>query len=85
VLSIDPETGALTPVQGSPFGPIQSCGSVAADRSGPYVYAGTALANCEQSATVLVLSMDQATGALAFIGETTIQEKLGVSFIALTN
>jgi hypothetical protein len=29
--------------------------------------------------------MDQATGALAFSGETTIQEKLGVSFIALTN
>src|SRR6266853_1436767 len=81
VLSIDPGTGALTSVPGSPFGPMHSCGFVAADPSGPYVYAGTALETANTPATVFVLSMDQATGALAPIGETTIPDKLGVSFI----
>jgi hypothetical protein len=85
VLSIDPGTGALTSVPGSPFGPMHSCGFVAADPSGPYVYAGTALETANTPATVFVLSMDQATGALAPIGETTIPSKLGVSFIALTH
>src|SRR5262249_53408129 len=36
VLSIDPGTGALTPVPGSPFGPLQACGGVAADPSGAF-------------------------------------------------
>jgi 6-phosphogluconolactonase len=85
VLSIDPSTGALTLVPGSPFGPMHACGFVAADPSGPYVYAGTALETANTPATVVVLSMDQATGALAPIGETTIPDKLGVSFIALTH
>jgi len=85
VLSIDPGTGALTSVPGSPFGPMHSCGFVAADPSGPYVYAGTALETANTPATVSVLSMDQAAGALALIGETTIPSKLGVSFIALTH
>jgi 6-phosphogluconolactonase len=85
VLSIDPDTGALTSVPGSPFGPMHSCGYVAADPSGPYVYAGSALQSENAPATVSVLSVDQATGALAFIGETTIPDKLGVSFIALTH
>jgi 6-phosphogluconolactonase len=79
VLSIDANTGALTTVPGSPFGPMQSCGSVAADPLGPYVYAGN------NPATVFVLSIDQATGALASIGETSITDKLGVSFIALAH
>jgi 6-phosphogluconolactonase (cycloisomerase 2 family) len=85
VLSIDPGTGTLTSVPGSPFGPMHSCGFVAADPSGPYVYAGSALETANTPATVSVLSMDQATGALALIGETTIPSKLGVSVIALTH
>jgi DNA-binding beta-propeller fold protein YncE len=85
VLSIDPGTGALTPVRGSPFGPMHSCGAVAADPSGPYVYAGTALGPANTPATVFVFSIDQATGALDPIGKTTIPGKLGVSFIALTH
>jgi 6-phosphogluconolactonase (cycloisomerase 2 family) len=85
VLSIDPGTGALTPVRGSPFGPMHSCGFVAADPSGPHVYAGTAPETADTPATVFVLSIDQATGALDPIGETTIPDKLGVSFIALTH
>jgi len=80
VFSIDPGTGALTSVPGS-FGSTYV--SVAADPSGPYVYAGTASSN--NPATVFVLSIDQATGALASVGETSIPGRLGVSFIALTH
>jgi hypothetical protein len=84
VLSIDPDTGALSSVPGSPFGLMHSCGSVAADPSGPLVYAGSALETADTPATVSVLSM-QATGALVLIGETTIPDRLGVSFITLTH
>lgn len=84
VFSIDPSTGALTPVPGS-FGSTYSWGPVAADPSGPYVYAGTALQTPNNPAVVFVLSIDQATGALASVGQTTIPEKLGVSFLALTH
>ena len=73
VFSIDPGTGALTSVPGS-FGPTYVWGAVAADPSGPYVYAGTALQTANNPATVFVLSIDQATGALASIGETTIPD-----------
>ena len=85
VFSIDPGTGALTSVPGSPFGPTYSWGGVAVDPSGSYFYAGTALQTANRPATVFVLSLDQATGALASIGETTIPDKLGVSFLALTH
>jgi hypothetical protein len=64
---------------------MHSCGFVAADPSGPYVYVGSALETLNTPATVSVLSLDQATGALAPIGETTIPGTLGVSFIALTH
>jgi len=47
--------------------------------------AGTALQTANSPATVFMLSLDQATGALASIGETTIPDKLGVSFLALTH
>jgi 6-phosphogluconolactonase (cycloisomerase 2 family) len=85
VLTIDPGTGTLTAVPGSPFGPLHSCGVVAADPSGPFIYAGTVSTNTP--ATVFVLSIDQATGALAPISETPIPDstKVGVSFIALTH
>ena len=85
VFSIDPDTGALTSVPGSPFGPMHSCGIVAADPSAPYVYAGSALQSENTPATVSALSVDQTTGALGLIGQTTIPGKLGVSFIALTH
>jgi len=85
VLSIDPGTGALTPVPGSPFGPLQWCGFVAADPSGPYVYAGNS--GLTAQAAVFVLSIDQATGALTSIGQSNIPDKdrFGVAFIALTH
>jgi 6-phosphogluconolactonase len=84
VFSIDPDTGALTSVPGS-FGSTYVWGAVAADASGPYVYAGTSLETANSPAIAFVLSIDQATGALASIGETTIPDKLGVSFLALTH
>jgi 6-phosphogluconolactonase len=84
VFSIDPDTGALTSVPGS-FGPTYVWGAVAADPSGPYVYAGTGLQTANNPAIVFALSIDQATGALASVGQTTIPDKLGVSFIALTH
>jgi 6-phosphogluconolactonase len=84
VFSIDPGTGALTSVPGS-FGPTYVWLAVAADTSGPYVYAGTVSQTANNPATVFVLSIDQATGALASLGETTIPDKLGVSFLAVTH
>jgi 6-phosphogluconolactonase (cycloisomerase 2 family) len=81
VFSIDPGTGALTSVPGSfPC----SCGSVVADPSGPYLYAGS-FEDPNIPATVFLLSIDQATGALASVGQTTIPDKIGVAFIALTH
>ena len=84
VLSIDAGTGALASVPGSPFGP-QSCGPVTADPSEPIVYAGVGSAT--GPAAVLVLSLDQTTGALATIGQTAIPDstKLGVGSIALSH
>ena len=64
---------------------MQSCSFVAADPSEPYVYVGSALQTANTPATVFVLSIDQSTGALASVGETSIPDKLGVSFIALTH
>jgi 6-phosphogluconolactonase (cycloisomerase 2 family) len=81
VLSIDPGTGALALVPGSPF---VGCGAVAADASEPFVYVGNGSETA--SAEVLVLSLDQTTGALAPIGQAAVPDtsKLGVSFIAVT-
>jgi len=78
VLSIDPSTGTVTPVPGSPFGPLQTCVVVAADPSAEYVYAGS-------SGTVSVLSIDQATGELALVNQATLPGAQEVSFIALTH
>ena len=83
VLSIDPGTGALTSVPGSPFSRI--CGVLAADPSGPYVYVGAGGFLDAPPAPILVLSIDQATGALAPVGEATIPDTVGVSGIALTH
>ena len=79
MFSIDPGTGALTSVPGS-F--TCYCESVAADPSGPYFYAGTAYQN---TATVFALSIDQATGAVASIGEASIPDMFGVAFLALAH
>jgi 6-phosphogluconolactonase len=82
VLSIDPSNGTVTPVPGSPFGPLQTCGTVVADPSAEYVYAGS-------SGTVSVLSIDQATGELALVNQATLPGALpgarAVSSIALTH
>jgi len=87
VLSIDPGTGALTRVPGSPFGPLHSCGPAVTDPSGPFVYAGAYSANLSTPATVFVLSIDPATGALAPITETAFPDssKVFVGAIALTH
>jgi 6-phosphogluconolactonase (cycloisomerase 2 family) len=89
VLSIDPGTGALASVPGSPFGPLQSCGAVAADPSLAFVYAGTtsdALPGAAPAA-IFVLSVDQTTGALAAIGQAGPGNPsyFSVSSIALTH
>lgn len=78
VLSIDPGTGALAPVPGSPFGPFQTCESVVADPSEEYVYAGS-------NGTVSVLAMDQATGELTLISQANLAGATSVYFIALTH
>ena len=82
VLSIDPDTGALTSVPGSPFGQI--CGLVAADPSEPYVYIGGNYGS-PPGGGVYVLSMDQATGALTPMGSVTFPGNTVVSSIALTH
>jgi 6-phosphogluconolactonase len=84
VFSIDPGTGALTAVPGSPFGP-KSCAFVAADPSGAYVYVGSALQGENDVATITVLSLDQATGVPALVGQATIAGRQSVSSIALTH
>ena len=85
VLSVDPGTGTLSQVAGSPFGPMQSCSFVAADPTEPYVYVGSALEHENTLATVSVFTLDQASGALAVVGATTIPGNLGVSFLAVTH
>jgi len=84
VFSIDPATGALTAVPGS-FGPAHVWGALAAEPSGPYVYAGTGLQSANTPASVVMFSIDQTSGALTSVAETSIAGKLGVSFIALTH
>lgn len=83
VLSINPQTGALTPVAGSPFG--QMCGVVAADPSGSYVYVGGSGGYTVQQnpGGIFVYSMDQATGALSPIGGVPLAG-MQVSTIVLT-
>jgi 6-phosphogluconolactonase (cycloisomerase 2 family) len=86
VLSIDPATGALAAVPGSPFGPLQSCGSVIADPADPLVYAGSALTTSNSPATVAVLSIDPTTGALTPAASTGFpDQRLGVAFLGLTH
>jgi 6-phosphogluconolactonase len=77
VLSIDSGTGALTAVSGSPFGPLQTCASLAADPSQEYVYAGS-------TSTISVLSIDQTSGALTPVGETALAANY-VPGLALTH
>jgi 6-phosphogluconolactonase len=79
VSSIDPNTGALTLVPGSPFG--QLCGVVIADPSGPYVYTAAGLGG---STSVFAYSIDQSTGALSPIGGVNLPDRT-VPSIALTH
>jgi 6-phosphogluconolactonase (cycloisomerase 2 family) len=84
VLSIDTGTGALTSVPGSPFGPTQLCGFIAADPSGPYVYTGSSRPD---PGAVSMFSINQTTGELALIGEATVPGAVNatVDVIALTH
>jgi 6-phosphogluconolactonase (cycloisomerase 2 family) len=84
VLAINSNTGALASVPGSPFGPMNSCATVAADPSEPYVYVGSSLTN-NNPATVSVLSVDPSSGTPTRVGSATISSKLGVADMALTH
>ena len=92
VLSIDPGTGALTLVPGSPFRPAAMYYGFVALRipPEPLVYAGTDGGQAGAGtapAIVFALSVDQATGALTPVGQATIpsNEGVNVDFIAITH
>ena len=75
VLSIDPNTGTLTSVPGSPF--AGQCGVIAADPAAPYVYIG--------GGGVFAYLINESTGALSPIGSADIPAGMTVSSIALTH
>jgi 6-phosphogluconolactonase (cycloisomerase 2 family) len=83
VLSIDPGTGALTSVPGSPF--AGTCGVLVADPSRPYVYVGAGGFLDAPPAPIFVLSIDQVNGALAPIGKATIPNTVSVTGISPTH
>jgi 6-phosphogluconolactonase (cycloisomerase 2 family)/uncharacterized membrane protein len=60
--SIDPSTGALTPVPGSPFSTGNGSFSVAVDQSGKYLYTANAFDN-----TISAFAIDAGTGALSSV------------------
>ncbi len=60
--SIDPSTGALTPVPGSPFSTGRGSFSVAVDQSGMYLYTANAFDN-----TISAFAIDTGTGALSSV------------------
>lgn len=60
--SIDPSTGALTPVPGSPFSTGNGSFSVAVDQSGKYVYKANSFDN-----TISAFAIDTGTGALTLV------------------
>jgi 6-phosphogluconolactonase (cycloisomerase 2 family) len=61
VISVDPATGALSSLPGSPSG--QLCGSVAADSSLPYVYDGVGYES-QTGGTIFAYHLDHSNGAL---------------------
>jgi 6-phosphogluconolactonase (cycloisomerase 2 family) len=69
VLSIDPATGALTSVPGSPLGPMCGIQDIAADPSGAYVYVGY---DSQNGSKIFTWVLDQATGGLNLIGTVTV-------------
>ena len=80
VHSINPDTGALTQVLGSPFtGP---CGFVATDSSTSYLYIGNPSNNAVGISTLL---LDQSSGALTPVSEVTFPSMTGVWPMALTH
>jgi 6-phosphogluconolactonase (cycloisomerase 2 family) len=85
VLAINSNTGALAPVPGSPFGPMNSCGAITADPSQPYVYVGSSFSGSNAPATVSVMSVDPSSGMPTLIGTTSIANKVAVSDMALTH
>jgi 6-phosphogluconolactonase len=60
--SVDPATGALTAIAGSPFGTGSDINSVVVDPSGRFLYATS-----EMAGNVLAFSLDQTTGALTAV------------------
>jgi 6-phosphogluconolactonase len=74
VLSIDPSTGTLSPVPGSPFG--GDCGVLAADSSAPYIYEG--------SSGVTVYWLDETTGIPQTVTGSALPG-MAVSSLAVTH
>jgi 6-phosphogluconolactonase (cycloisomerase 2 family) len=81
VLSINPDTGALTSVPGSPFA-LPHAKVVVAEPSGLYVYMG-GYGVVGAAVGVVAYSIDQVTGALTQTGEVPIPGNVGA--IALTH
>lgn len=77
VYSINPATGALAAVAGSPFSSL--CGVIAPDPSEPYIYTGGF-----SDGGAFVFALDQTTGALTPIDGESLSG-MQVSAIALTH
>jgi 6-phosphogluconolactonase len=80
VLSLDPDTGALTVLPGAPRG---QCGSIAADPSGAYVYLGVGYES-NTGGTIFTYQLDQATGALTAIDSVPVPVET-IGSLALTH
>ena len=70
--SIDPASGALTPLSGSPFGAGSQPSSVVVHPAGKFAYALNAA-----DQTILAYSLDPSTGALTQIGSPIVEGQTG--------
>jgi 6-phosphogluconolactonase (cycloisomerase 2 family) len=73
VQRIDPASGTLTPVPGSPFG--GACGVLIADPSAPYIYAG--------GSGLTVYSLDAASGVPRYVASSALPGMV-ISSLAVT-
>ena len=78
VFGIDPTSGLLQQVPGSPFpGSPADCGAVLADPSGPYIYEGTGTG-------VYVYSLDLTTGVPTEVTTAAVPQSF-VTSLAVTH
>ena len=91
--SIDPETGALTPVNGSPFSAGINPVSMVVDPTGHFAYASptTYTTGYLSYATILGFSIDSSTGALTpfsspgLDGHPSVQQRVSTCHLVWTN